>query len=367
MAQQTYKILCVDDNPQNLELLDGVLFDQGYIVYIAKNGKQAIEIAKEKLPDLILLDIAMPGMDGFAVLQELKSIPETSDILVIFITALNEMDDRVRGLSLGAVDYITKPFNVNELVPRISNHLQLKVKNNILEDDKKSAVNIMKNQTKLYTTTLEELIMKLKVNEKTLDSILSSSNDEMLKNELDKLKTNNNFVYNRLEKLELRSKIINNSITPNMQQFDLDLVIKEIVGIYSSQAKKKSVTMIYETPGNHMIYADKRLIEVALRNLVSNAVKFTPMGGDIIIDVAEYDMDSKYRVVTVYDTGAGLTNTQQETIFSDSNLSNDDNAQKGLGLSIAYHFVKLCGGKIWVESMPGIGSDFKFTVLKFKP
>lgn len=88
----TYTILCVDDNPANLQLLDRTLFEEGYIVLIAKSGKQALEIAQEKLPDLILLDIAMPDLDGFEVLQELRAIPETSEIPVVFVTALTDSE-----------------------------------------------------------------------------------------------------------------------------------------------------------------------------------------------------------------------------------------------------------------------------------
>ena len=360
-----YSILCVDDNPVNLQLLDRAFFDEGYVVYIAKSGEQAIEVAREKRPDLILLDIAMPGMDGFGVLQELRSIPETSDILVIFVTAIDEPDEMIRGLSLGAVDYVVKPIDFKEFLPKVSNILQLKAQNEILNKEKKVAQNIMKVQTKLYTFALDELINKLKSNDMALTKLSEQVANSELKAEVEKIKADNGFVFNRLEKLEMRSKIINNAVEADISKFDLDLLIKAAVGVYAPLAKQKSVTMIYENPGTHIVFADKKLIEITLDNLLSNAVKFTPHGGDIIIDVGNYtDAPDRYSLVTVYDTGSGLTPEQVSTIFSDENFMNDENGRNGLGLGIAYHFVKLCKGKIWVESMPGIGSDFKFIIPK---
>ena len=364
---RNFSILCVDDNPANLQLLDRAFFDEGYIVYIAKSGQQAIEIAKEKIPDLILLDIAMPGMDGFAVLQELRSIPETSDIIVIFVTAIDENEEMIRGLSLGAVDYVVKPIDFKEFLPKVSNILQLKAQNEILNKEKNAAQNIMKVQTKLYTFTLDELINKLTNNGNALEKLSEEISNTTIKTEIEKIKSDNAFVLNRLEKLEMRSKIINNSVTANYSKFDLDLLIKAAVGIYAPLAKQKSVTMIYENPGNHIVYADRKLIEVTIDNLLSNAVKFTPHGGDIIIDASDYpENPQKYTQVTVYDTGSGLSPEQVATIFSDENFVKDENGKNGLGLGIAYHFVKLCKGKIWVESMPGIGSDFKFIIPKSK-
>ncbi len=118
-------ILIVDDEPANLNVLSEVLIAEGYDVAIANSGERAITIVDRQLPDLILLDIHMPDMDGFTVCQNLKENQKTSAIPVIFMTALNDIDSKVKGFELGAVDYITKPFNVRELLARIKNHLQL--------------------------------------------------------------------------------------------------------------------------------------------------------------------------------------------------------------------------------------------------
>jgi two-component system sensor histidine kinase/response regulator len=361
-----YTILCVDDNPVNLQLLDRTLFEEGYIVLIAKNGEQAIEVTKEKLPDLILLDIAMPGIDGFEVLQELRSIPETSEIPVIFVTALVEEEEHVRGLSMGAVDYVTKPVNFREFLPKLANILQLKAERDIMTEKRSEAETFMKVQTKLYTSTLDELTDRLKKNDLILKTMVEKESDVTKKSDMERLKSNNFYVLNKLQKLEMRSKIINNTVKAAFQSFDIDPVIKARVEHYMPAAQKKGVTLIYENPGVHRLWADRELAESVLENLISNAVKYTPHGGDIIVDVRDYDKDPEnYFLINVYDTGSGLTTAQTETIFDDKNFLSDETGKNGLGLGIAYHFVKLMGGKIWVESMPGIGSDFKFTLRKY--
>ena len=120
------RILIVDDTVENLQVLAGILRARGYPLNLARNGRQALEIARQAAPDLILLDIVMPEMDGFAACRELKADPALAEIPVIFLTASNESHDLVKGFELGAVDYITKPFNTAELLSRVGTHLQLR-------------------------------------------------------------------------------------------------------------------------------------------------------------------------------------------------------------------------------------------------
>ena len=126
MQKNNYKVLIVDDVEENLRVIGNILGENGIAISIARNGKQAIKIAPVKLPDLILLDIAMPEMDGLEVCQILKNNELTKEIPIIFLTALARAKDIVKGFELGAIDYITKPFNKNELLSRVSTHLKLK-------------------------------------------------------------------------------------------------------------------------------------------------------------------------------------------------------------------------------------------------
>ena len=118
-------ILIVDDNPANLELLSDLLDDAGFEIWVARDGESAIRKAEYAPPDIILLDVMMPGIDGFETCRRLKSNPLTQEIPVIFMTALSDTVDKVKGLNLGAVDYITKPFQNEEVLARVKLHLKL--------------------------------------------------------------------------------------------------------------------------------------------------------------------------------------------------------------------------------------------------
>jgi len=120
-------ILIVDDNPQNLQLLGSIIYEQGYNVSISSSGAHALKSIDQHAPDLILLDIQMPEMDGFEVCKTLKSNPLTKDIPIIFLTAVTDSEKIMHGFELGAVDYVTKPFNKGELLARTATHVELKL------------------------------------------------------------------------------------------------------------------------------------------------------------------------------------------------------------------------------------------------
>lgn len=124
-AEGPEQILLVDDNTTNLQVLHETLEGQGYRFLVAKNGETALNIAKKARPSLILLDIMMPGIDGFEVCRRLKAAPETREIPVIFLSALDDTEDKVKGLALGAVDYVSKPFQPEEVIARVSTHLTI--------------------------------------------------------------------------------------------------------------------------------------------------------------------------------------------------------------------------------------------------
>ncbi len=134
ISRNTGEILIVDDNPKNLHLLQSMLAGQGYLVRAAKNGRLALQSVSHKVPDLILLDIRMPEMDGYEVCQNLKVAPDTKDVPVIFISALEDQEDKVRAFQVGGVDYISKPFRQEEVLARIKTHMSLSLAKKSLEE-----------------------------------------------------------------------------------------------------------------------------------------------------------------------------------------------------------------------------------------
>ncbi len=125
IAAPVSRILIVDDTPANIQTLSAILKERGYQISVATNGRQALEVVSKIRPDLILLDVMMPEMDGFEACKKLKESPEWHDIPIIFLTAKTETDDIVRGFELGAVDYVAKPFNAHELLARVNTHLSM--------------------------------------------------------------------------------------------------------------------------------------------------------------------------------------------------------------------------------------------------
>jgi DNA-binding response OmpR family regulator len=138
MDSQPPVLLLVDDEPINLRILRAALKDQRYKLLIAKNGTDALKTARSSRPDLILLDIQMPDLDGYEVCQTLQADPETRDISIIFLSALQDSEQKIRGLSLGAVDYITKPFDVDEVVLRVERQLQTQNERRRLLDENRA-------------------------------------------------------------------------------------------------------------------------------------------------------------------------------------------------------------------------------------
>ena len=141
LQEQKPSVLVVDDVAKNIQVLVNILREQQYRISVADSGKKALEMMDRFIPDLILLDIMMPGTDGFQVCEELKASEKTKDVPVIFLTARTETEDVVKGFQLGAVDYVTKPFNKAELLARVHTHLELKrTREEIIQLEKKNAV-----------------------------------------------------------------------------------------------------------------------------------------------------------------------------------------------------------------------------------
>ncbi|MHB1275348.1 MAG: GGDEF domain-containing response regulator [Candidatus Humimicrobiaceae bacterium] len=171
-------ILIVDDTPKNIQLLGSVLREENYKIAIANNGAQAVSIASQIRPDLILLDVMMPGLNGFETCQKIKEIEEIKKIPIIFLTAKSEIEEIVNGFKVGAVDYITKPFNIYELKARVKTHIELKISKDLLEESniKLEKLSITDGLTGLYNHRyIVDLTSRLIEEAKRYKQILSVS------------------------------------------------------------------------------------------------------------------------------------------------------------------------------------------------
>ncbi|MFZ4411732.1 MAG: hybrid sensor histidine kinase/response regulator [Bacteroidales bacterium] len=355
-----YNILIVDDIPTNLKILDGILKGDGYKVRPVPNGLLALQAAEKERPDLILLDIMMPEMDGYEVCRKLKENPELVDVPVIFISALNDTQDIVKAFTSGGVDYITKPFQAEEVKARVATHLKICRQNLELKQlnaEKDKFFSIIAHDLRSPFTGFLGLtqILEEQLSDLSKEEILDFSTSMRIS--ATKLFT---LLENLLEWARIQQGLI--PFTPETVQ--LLAVVNESIGMIKENASLKQIEIIYDIPDEITVFTDTNILQTILRNLVSNAVKFTSKNGSIIISVLPQNDGSM--VISIKDTGIGMSQHIMDNLFridvNTSRKGTDGETSTGLGLIICKDFIEKHGGKLWVESEVGKGSSFNFTL-----
>jgi len=376
-------ILIVDDIGENLQVLGNILSKEGFDTSFALNGKLALSVIEETLPDLILLDIAMPVMDGFEVCRILKNNERTRTIPIIFLTAKTEVDNMIHGFSLGADDYVTKPFNTLELLARVKAHIELKKsKDTILEQNKELSnlvSQLSKNNEELNKLNASKdkffsiIAHDLKGPVGNLNSFLNfmaDHSDKISKEEFQKdlilLQSSSKKIKDLLENLLTWSRSQRGDIQYNPDNFDLQRLIQSNMLLFESSVNNKKISLINKVESGTSGYFDYEMIKTVFRNLISNAIKYTNTNGSITISSKEVDT---FLEITIEDTGTGMNPSMSQNLFriEVKHFSTDGtNGEKGtgLGLILCKEFIDKHGGKIWVESEEGKGSKFKFTIPK---
>jgi signal transduction histidine kinase len=352
-------ILLVDDNTNNLGVLYNHLDSEGFTVLVSQSGERGIDLATRELPDLILLDIMLPGMSGFDTCARLKEIPETRDIPVIFISALTDVEDKVRGFRAGGVDYITKPFQQEDVLARINTHLTIKRQReelNRLNATKDRFFSIIAHDLRGPFTGLLGALEMLR------DGGTDLADAERQELIADLYETSQR-TYNLLENLLEWARSQQQAVSPVPQSLPLMQVVREIVGLFEPAAEQKGVTITARIPPGLVIYADADMMGTAIRNLVHNAVKFTGNNGSVSVtasargDVAE---------IVVADSGVGMEPEVVKQLFTlEHTMSRSGTGGEpgsGLGLLLAHQYVTQNGGYITAQSTPGKGSRFTVVV-----
>jgi two-component system, sensor histidine kinase and response regulator len=347
-------ILIVDDVLNNLQITAKILKESGYTFSLAQDGKSALALLENEMPDLILLDIMMPGIDGFEVCRRIKEIDKLKDIPIIFLTAKNQTEDLVEGFKAGGVDYITKPFNRDELLIRVNTHLEL-------SRSRKKIVEMNKTRDKLYSIIAHDIRSPLSGISFTISAISSGvfspcSADFMdIVKDLDKsTKETTTLLNNLLQWTKLQSSEI--SIQPKL--INMYGVVLECVELLKANAQNKKITLGLHLPETMEAYADEVTVHTVFRNLITNAIKFTPEGGTITIKASS---EGNFAAVTVGDTGVGISDEVIQKIFfnNEQYTSNGTNNEQGsgLGLYMVKDFVEKNHGKISVTSTLGVGTE----------
>ena len=361
METKNYTILIVDDNPNNLKVLGGVLKVAGYNFRMAKSGKLALSVLQKTKPELILLDIQMPEMDGFETCEKIKEIHEYKNIPIIFLTANTDSESLNKAFEVGGVDYVTKPFNTEELLRRIETHIKLKI-----QTEELSRQNASKD--KFFSIISHDL-------KNPLANIIGFS--ELIKENFEEINTekllnfvhyiNNSAVYalEILDDLLDWSRIQRGSLKSSKQNFNLSELLKSNIDGHTPQALAKSIFFESNFEKNVLIHADERMVSAIVRNLISNAIKFTPKGGLISVSTKEILVNNKKLIETVIkDTGIGIEEESIRKLFKIEHNYNSKGTNNetgtGLGLILCKEFINLNNGSIRVESIPKVGTSIIF-------
>lgn len=361
-----YKILIVDDVVSNVLLLKILLTNEKYQVCTANCGNMAIEQAKAEKPDLILLDVMMPDITGFDAAQILKKDPETAHIPIIFLTALNNPSDLVHGFQVGANDFLTKPFNKEELVVRVFHQIKLVAATRIIERQNAELRATIGNRDKMYSVIAHDLRSPMASIRMVLNLVAASASPELIGQEmydlLDKANKESEDVHDLLDNLLKWTKSQTGRLTVVRQDLDLNDIIPGVVDIFEMIAQNKHIKLNYQTSASSVIVtADNDMLKTVVRNFMSNAIKFTPENGSIDIIL---NTEGDYAKVSVRDHGVGIAPERLSSIFNKGETTYGTGGEEGsgLGLQLCQDFATKNGGSCTVESVLGEGSTFSVLV-----
>ena len=362
-----FNILIVDDIPVNLQILSDILYDKGYKVREVLNGNLALQVAEKEKPDLILLDIMMPEMDGFEVCRRLRENQKLIDVPIIFISALNDTNDIVRAFNAGAADYITKPFRAEEVKARVATHLKLYQQKKEIQEQSIKFQNLNAEKDKFFSIISHDLRGPFN-GFLGLTSILTDGLSNLTQADIHEIavtmKNSAANIFLLLENLLEWSRLQRGITIVDPGPILLMPMIAESMHYLLDSANNKGIVIKYEIPADMVVHADKFMLASILGNLTSNAVKFTRKGGVVTI-TAKKEPGNPVEI-TIMDTGIGMSSKLISDLFRLDVQTNRKGTQgepsSGLGLLLCKDFIEKHGGRIWVESDIHKGSIFHFTL-----
>lgn len=367
-------ILIVDDEPNNLKVLHNLLTQNGYDVRAARDGKTALEAANVTHPDLILLDIKMPNMTGYEVCQTLKQDDDLAHIPVIFISALNNVTDIVKAFEVGGVDYVTKPFQFEEVLARITNHLTIVYQQRQLRSQSEQ-IQAMRKRDQLrfdkLTEMREQFIQAATHDLKNPLAIVMGCADLM--GRIDEVRGHphlsecvTNIKHASQEMMNLVTGMLDlvrmqSTLTLNLQPVDLADFVGELVAAMKVRASERNIDIRLTSADTAIpVNIDTQLMQRVVDNLLSNAIKYSPDNASIeVVTLLEDDK----AVLHVVDEGFGIQQEHIPHLFNPFFRAKKYDGEReiegtGLGLSIVKELVEQHGGHINIVSTVGEGTTF---------
>lgn len=361
-------VLIVDDLPENLQVLAGHLTGEGYEILAATNGPRALALVRNRMPDLILLDIMMPEMDGFAVCRELKADPDSADIPVIFITARTDTEDLLQGFELGAVDYITKPFRPPELIARVRTHVELKSSRDLFATYNKQLERISRHLRRLNEDKNRFLSIVSHDIRGAFGNVISVSrlltdNEPVDEEDASQLLTDIGIEAEHM--IALAENLLNidaierREIRLQNERVETQPLLDFAIQAHQMASQAKTITFQLHCDDSS-IRGDLTACRQILSNLVSNAVKYSSPGARVWIEAVRDG--GEFVRLSVRDEGQGISTEDQKKLFKPftrlTRKAESIEHSIGLGLSIVRLMAEGMGGTASCESQPGNGATF---------
>lgn len=376
------KVLVVDDEPYNREVITNFLQMEGFDVATAEDGEQALELAVDEAPDVILLDVMMPGPNGFEVCRQLKGNPATVFIPIVILTALRgNTEERIKGAAAGADDFLSKPFDHMELVTRVKSLLRVKR----LYDKLQLANQELERRVVERTLDLQRALAELRELDQLKSEFIANVSHELrtpllhVKGYVDLLANGVLGAVNSEQShglqiaqgaIELLERMVKDIVDfsdvydqhPTLEPVLLQDVFEAVLSSLEQTAKHKSVVMLTTVaPDVPLVWADSDTLLRVLRHLLDNAIKFGPVQGEVSLTAAMHDRLIR---VAVTDHGPGIAPDKQEKIFKLFYQEDGSTTRRvgglGLGLSLARKLLESHNARLLVESTVGQGSTFYF-------
>lgn len=355
-------ILLVDDTPDNLRVLSAMLTNRGYEVRKALNGQRAIASVQSDPPDLILLDIKMPGMDGYTVCQHLKADSKTCEVPIIFISALDDAPDKVKAFAVGGADYVTKPFQEMEVLARIEHQLCIQRLKQQLIEHNQELVRSNRELEQFAHVVSHDLQQPLQSILGFVKLILLKYQDRVDETESDYL----NRIYNsanRMQRLiqDLLSYSKVRDQVQDMHPVDVNLVLKQALDNLEGIITNNQVMLTHASLPMVMGH-ETQLIQL-LQNLIGNAVKFIAPGIIPKIEISAAKQESQW-LFEIRDNGIGIEPQNLEKVFDIFHRTKLAKGYPGTGIGLATckKIVKNHGGRLWATSQQDVGTTFYFTL-----
>ncbi|MEA4866945.1 MAG: hybrid sensor histidine kinase/response regulator [Rikenellaceae bacterium] len=363
-----YTVLIVDDVDANVLLLKLLISKAGYKTLSAFNGRDALEVIMKENPDLVLLDIMMPIMDGHEVAKRLKEIPGKEELPIIFLSALNSTEDIVQGFKLGAADYVSKPFNKDELLTRINHQISLIHAKKTIERQTQELKKTIIGRDKLYSVIAHDLRSPIASIRMVMEVLINGISKESVDPEMyDLLIMANRLTddsFTLLDNLLKWTKSQTGRLNTVFQD-DVDIMhlVTGVVEVFRGVARLKNIKINLSGTTNRVARIDIDMAKTALRNLLSNAVKFSYDNSEVDVFVRE---EEDRVVLDVHDNGAGISKEKQKLLFKTdthfTSFGTGNEEGSGLGLLLCNEFVKRNGGNLRFTSEEGKGSTFSFDI-----